>query len=321
MKPWLAIVCLLALAVPCDADEPPPEAVLAELPFLAYPEPHRIVVDLAPEGAARPLRLMIDTGANLTTATPLAARELGIQVRRHKQDPYRRKTRLGRDIQIYVDVSSSDTGSKTGWEYAVLGGEFLAEYVLELDFSARRVRFLDPDRYEAPEQAVGPTEWVSPLSIVMNRPAVELAVNAVPTPFMIGTGVPFPLVLSGKVAEAALVPPSGADRFRTLSTVGPMVSEIRMIDELRVGPFAFAGFATVVNPYGWYNVGLPGESALGYELLAMFRVRIDYPRRRLWLELRPDARSTFAGQEYEGLEDLLDKLRPRDDTPESEPAG
>ena len=56
-----------------------PEAVLAVLPFLDSPEPNRIVVDLAPEGSAKPLRLMLDTGASALRVTPLAARELGVQ--------------------------------------------------------------------------------------------------------------------------------------------------------------------------------------------------------------------------------------------------
>jgi predicted aspartyl protease len=294
--------------------------LLAELPFLDHPEPRRIVVDLAPEGAARPLRFMLDTGASHAIATPLAARELGIQVRRHKRDPYRRKTRLGRDVQIYVDVSSSDTGSRTGHEYALLGGDFLADYVLDLDFAARRMRLLDPERYEVPAQATGPGEWVSGLSLNMNRPVVELGLNGVPTRLLIDTGAPVPMVLSGEVAKKASVPPSGAGSIEFLTVLGPTPSEIRMVDELRVGPFAFTGVATMVNPRGWYNMGAQGDSVVGYELLAMFRVRIDYPRRRLWLELRPDARWTFMGHEYQGLDDLLGKLDLHDEAPPPEPA-
>jgi predicted aspartyl protease len=312
-------IAIVALAAPARADEPPPEAVLADLPFLEHPEPRRIVVDLAPDGAERPLRFMLDTGASHVVATPVAARELGIQVRRHKQDPYRRKTRLGRDVQIYVDVASSDTGSRTGWEYALLGGEFLAEYVLDLDFAARRVRLLDPKRYEVPERAGGPGVWVSSLTLNMNRPVVELGLNGVPTRLLIDTGALAPMVLSGEVAKKASVSPTGAGSIEFWTVLGPTPSEVRIVDELRLGPFAFTGFATLVNPRGWYNMGAQGDSVVGYELLAMFRVRIDYPRRRLWLELRPDARSTFAGHEYGSLDDLLGKLGESQDAPPPEP--
>ena len=61
-------------------DEPPPGAVLAELPFLDHPEKNRIVVDLAPEGH-RPFPLMLDTGATHSVITPVMARSLGVSVR------------------------------------------------------------------------------------------------------------------------------------------------------------------------------------------------------------------------------------------------
>ena len=44
-----------------------------------------------------------------------------------------------------------------------------------------------------------------------------------------------------------------------------------------------------VAPQGFYNQGFPGDSLIGYDLLAQFLVRIDYPRRRLWLRREPAA--------------------------------
>ena len=79
-----------------------------------------------------------------------------------------------------------------------------------------------------------------------------------------------------------------------------------MLDELKLGPFSFAGVPTVVNPRGWYNIGLPSESVVGYELLEQFAtVRIDYPRHRLWLERNPDAVFTFGGQPFGTLDDAF----------------
>lgn len=170
----LAATLLLLAVSPASAEEPPPESVLADLAFLDFPEPNRIIVDLAPDGSAKPLRLMLDTGAGHSMLTPRTARELGVQVRRTKQDPYRRPTRLGRDLQFYVDASVSDTGAKTGWEFGVLGGNFLADYVLEIDFPARRVRLLDPDRCSVPAAGGAAEEAVVPLRVVGQRPGVEI---------------------------------------------------------------------------------------------------------------------------------------------------
>jgi len=303
--PLAALILTAGLAA--RAGELPGDAVLADLPFLDHPEPHRVVVDLAPEGNARALRFMVDTGATHNVATPRAAKELGIRVRRHKRDPYRRATVLGRDVQVHVDVRSSDTASRTGWEYALLGGDFLGRYVLELDFRGRRLRFLDPDRFEVPESVDAPGEAVLPLRVRMNRPGVELHLNGEPFVVLIDTGAPPPLIVSGEVAEAAGLPANGLPGFESHGVLGPMRGELRLLDELRVGPFAFPAVPTVVQPHGWYNMGMPGDSVIGYELLAQFsRVRIDYPRRRLWLERDPEARLTFGGRTFERLEDLFE---------------
>jgi len=287
-------------------DDVPPEAVLAELPFLANPEPYRIFVDLAPSDASRRLIFLLDTGATHAIATPRAARDLGIRVRRHKRDPYRRKTLLGRDVQVYVDTRYSDTGSRTGWEEAFLGGEFLAKYVVELDFSARRVRLLDPDRFEVPERVAGPGEAVVPMELRRNRPGIEVVVNGEPVVALLDTGAPPPLILSGEVADAAGLPASRLATFQTGSSVGPMTSELRRIPRLEIGPFVLDDLPAVVNPRGWYNLAMSRDSAVGYELLERFTVRLDYPRRRIWLRRRPDAPRRFFGRTYEHFEDLLE---------------
>ncbi len=156
--------------------EVPPDAVVAELPFLAVEEANRIYVDLAPEGSD-PFRLMLGTGASFSRLTPLAARAAGVSVRATKDTPYRRATRLGRDVQFHIDTSSSDTGSKTGWEYGFLGVNFLENYVVELDFTKRTVRFLDPDRYAIPEKAESVDEVVLPMKLSSRQPILEVRID------------------------------------------------------------------------------------------------------------------------------------------------
>jgi hypothetical protein len=103
-----------------------------------------VYVNLAPEGN-RPFVWLLDTGAQGNVMTPLAARAAGVSVRRTKSTPYVRNTRLDRSVRFWVDTRSSDTGSRTGWEYGLLGGEFLEEYVVEIDFPGRVVRLHETD--------------------------------------------------------------------------------------------------------------------------------------------------------------------------------
>lgn len=279
-------------APPEALSDVPVEAVLAELPFLESEERNRIYVDLAPEGSRRPLRMLLDTGANVSVMTPRVARAMGVRVRRVKRDPYRRATRLGRDLLFWVDTRSSDTGSRTGWEYGLLGGDFLARYVLELDFARRRVRFLDRDVYRVPESVDAEGEAVLPMKVVSHRPAIAFEVNGQPLEMLLDTGAPMALMLSGELARAAGVESAPVEGFAMAGVMGDVESEVGRAGRVTIGPFAFEDVPVAVAPRGWFNLGYPGDSMLGYDLLAQFLVRLDYTGRRLWLRRNPDAKLT-----------------------------
>lgn len=282
---------------PTRSADPPSDAVLAELPFLASDEPNRIVVDLAPDGDT-PLRLLVDTGAAASVLTPRYARKLGVSVRREKGTPYRRETRLGRDLQFWVDIQSSDTASKTGWEYGLLGGTFLREYVLELDFARRRIRFLDPERYRVPKKVDAENEAVLPLQIVGNRPIVDAAIGGEAVHLLLDTGAWQTGVLSGETARTAGLEAARLSGVRAGSVWGPVDVEFAEAPSLRLGPFELTRVPLLVAPKGWYNQGSSTDSLLGYDVLAQFTVRIDYPHRRLWLRRRADVELTYAGVPY-----------------------
>jgi len=293
----VAALTLGLLAGPARADAAPDRAVLADLPFLDSDEINRVFIDLAPDGR-KPLRLMLDTGATFSVATPRAARALGVRVRRVKPDPYRRKTILGRDLQFVIDDRSSDTASKTGFEYALLGGNFLSEYVVELDFPGRRVRFIDRRRYAVPRTAETPGEAVLPLEIVGNRPGVTVAFNGEPATVLLDTGAPTGFMLSGKLAERAGIAHAPVPGVKVGSALGPVAMELGEARRVRLGPFELGPAPVEVAPHGFYNLGFAGDSILGYDALAQFVVRIDYRNQRLWLRRDPEARTTFLGMDY-----------------------
>jgi hypothetical protein len=297
----VALLVALAAGVPAHAapaPEPAPEAVLAELPFLHPEEPNRVYVDLADEGG-KPFVMMLDTGASESVVTPLQARKLGITVRRNKQTPYRRGTRLGRDLEVWVDTRSSDTGSKTGWEYGFLGGSFLSAYVVELDFPARRVRFLDREKYEVPEAVDAEGEGVLSFQLVGNRISVPIEVGGKGTMVMLDTGAPPSAILSGKTAAKLGVDVDALPDFGRGGTVlGPMELRLYEPPALAFAGFAFPGQPVLVAPRGWYNIAGNTDSVLGVDVLRQFVLRIDYPRRRLWLKRAGDQRVTLYGADY-----------------------
>jgi hypothetical protein len=296
----LALVSALTFP-PAHAEpspEPAPEAVLATLPFRHASEPNRVFVDLAPAGG-RKLEMMLDTGAGDSVVTPLMARALGVSVRRAKQTPYRKATILGRDLQFWVDTATSDTGSKTGWEYGVLGGEFMDDYVVEIDFPGRKVRFLDPRKYETPERVDAPDEAVVAVKIVAHRIVVPVELDGKRIELMLDTGAPDTMTLSGAAASAVGIDVASLAPFGTgYSVLGPMEQRFYEAREFRFGGVTSAPFPVVVVPKGWYNVGTGNDSAIGYDVLRPFVVRIDYGRKRLWLKRTGDPRVTFLGADY-----------------------
>jgi predicted aspartyl protease len=280
------------------APEPPPDAVIATLPFAESREPNRVMVDLAKEGA-RPFVMMLDTGASHSVITPGMARELGVRVRKVKDTPYRRATRLGRDLQFWVDTRSSDTASRSGFEYGLLGGEFLDDYVLEIDFPAKTVRFLDPTRYEVPEAVDAPDERVVALLRSATRVSVPIRVNGLELPVMLDTGAPWPAALSGRLAQQAGVDVEALAPFAEAGTViGPMETRLYEASGFELCGFALGTVPLLVAPKGWYNQAGNNDSVIGYDVLAPFVIRLDYARKRLWLKRMHVEPIRFNGADY-----------------------
>jgi S1-C subfamily serine protease len=67
------------------------------------------------------------------------------------------------------------------------------------------------------------------------------------------------------------------------SVLGPIRTSLHEEPALALAAVELGAVPILVAPNGWYNQGGPNDSVIGYDVLAPFVVRIDYPRRRLWL--------------------------------------
>lgn len=283
-----ALVCAAGVAFAgSSASEPAPDAVLADLPFLEASDgaPLEVRIDLAAEGA-RALPLLVDTGSPESFATPRAASDLGISLRRSKQTPYRRATRLGRDLEIHVDTRRGETGAAADGEWAVLGARFLSAYVLEIDLPRRHVRFLDPKRFEVPERVDAAGEAVVPFRLAGHRAVIEIEVGGVKVPAAITTGAPGTLLLPGGYApDAGLIPdPEASQSLQPLPGAGKL--EAMTAPRVRIGPFEQEDVPILVAARGAQGAGARSEALLGVELLQDYVIRLDYARKRLWIAQR-----------------------------------
>jgi predicted aspartyl protease len=305
----LALLVLLQLpraslavedAIPGVASpEPSVEAVLADLPFEPWHEANRVILNLAPEGH-KPFRLMLDTGANTSVITPRMARSMGVSVRRLKSTPYRRATSLGRDLQFRVNTRRGDTGSNVAFEYGLLGCDFLDDYVVEIDFPKRRVRFLDPKQYALPERVSAEDEGILRLRRIDTRIGAEIEMNERRGLVLLDTGAPGTLMLSGKLAKKLAVDvDSLEDGGRAQGTAGPVSVRRYATDSFRFAGFAFDEMPILVAPRGWYNIAGPTDSLLGYDIFSQFIVRIDFEHQRMWLKRTGSHRITIYGADYQ----------------------
>lgn len=294
----MLLLLLTQVIAGAAAHDPPPEAIVATLPFAPSREANRVMVDLAPEGG-RPFVMLLDTGASESVVTPGMARDLGVRVRKLKDTPYRRSTRLGRDLQFWVDTSSSDTGSRSGWEYGLLGGEFIDDYVVEIDFPGRQVRFLDAKRFAVPETVDAADEHVVPVKRSATRISVPIRVNGHEVYVLLDTGDPGTGVLSGQAAREAGIDVASLPAFGSVGTVvGEMRTSLFEEPAFQLGGIALGPVALRVAPKGWYNQAGPNDSTIGYDLLSPFVIRIDYARRRLWLKHVERRPIRFDGADY-----------------------
>jgi len=275
----------------------PPEAIVADLPFLESGELNRVFVNLAPDGE-RPFRLILDTGASDSVLTPRYARDLGVTVRRARDRPNERSTVLGRPLQFWIDTESSESASRTGWEYGLLGGTFLGEYVIDLDFVNRRVRFIDADKWQTPKSVDAQNEAVLPLRVVGNRPFVHVEVEGKSVDVLLDTGAPMTMLLSGEGAKRAGFSKHPLAQLAGGGVLGPIETYLVEADKLVLGPFSFEPAPIAFAPQGAYNQGGSTDSLIGYELLSHFHVRIDYRHKRLWLRREGDEPLAWFGSPW-----------------------
>jgi len=293
----LAVIAFLeagaarAEAPPADV---PPEAVVGDVPFLKWPEMNRVALNLAPDGA-RAFKLVLDTGASDSVLTPQYARDLGVSIRAARERPYEIDTRLGRSLQFWVDTQSSTSRARTHFEYGLLGGTFLAEYVLEIDFAGRRVRFIDPEKYTVPKEVSAPDEAVLPLKVVGNRAILTVELEGKPVEVMFDTGAWDTLMISGRAAERAGFERPAIASMTVGGVIGSTQGQLVEAEKLAFGPFVYANVPMTVVPHGFYNQGPSSDSLIGYEVMRHFTVRLDYPRKRLWLRRVDEEPLTWFG--------------------------
>lgn len=292
-----------AVAVPLPAGAP------VTIPFELV---NRHVVVKVKVKNSRPLSFVLDTGANNAIVRMVTATELGLslegQVNTGGAGPGSQAGQRVKDATwslVGLDGFSQPVSfalplpalpSALGQDvHGIIGGEFIRQFVMELDYQARTITLHDRRTF-----AYGGRGQQLPLEFTPNGHPV---VKAVVTPlggkpiedqFMLDIGSGAALVLhSGFVVEHKLPGPES----RTIRAIGlagaggRSVGRIGRVSSLQLGSFTIANPITIFSEDkagAFANRSLAGN--IGAQIASRFRTILDYGRRRIILEPSP----TFA---------------------------
>lgn len=116
---------------------------------------------------------------------------------------------------------------------------------------------------------------------------------------LLDTGAPAVLI-AGKAAAQVGIDWKDLPAIEGVGGVlGPIRVQTYVADQVRFAGFDFPDQPIAIAPRGAYNQGGPNDSALGYDILSRFVMRIDYGERRIWLKDSGGAAKTYWGRALE----------------------
>jgi hypothetical protein len=124
-----------------------------------------------------------------------------------------------------------------------------------------------------------------------------IEINGRETFMAIDTTVTLPITMGVRALAKAAVHPK---TLPVLRSRGNQRSNTRLFetDKVRLGPFEFGVVPVFVSPPGIEDELGQSGSAIGLDLLAQFKVRIDMIAREMWLERTRTPPLTFGGVSY-----------------------
>jgi PDZ domain/Aspartyl protease len=296
----------LALAVPLAVALQSVAAPPVTIPFELA---NRHVIVKARVNDSRPLSFILDTGANVAIVRMATAKELGLSLHGDvKTGGAGAGTQAGQRVKdakwslVGFDGFSQPVTMALPFEAlpsglgqdvdGIIGGEFIRQFVLTLDYQARTITLHEPNTFKyAGNGQTLPLEFT---------PAGHPVVKAVVTPvggqpiehrFMLDIGSGLALALHSPFAAEHNLP---GPQSRTISAIGMAgaggrsVGRLGRVSALQIGTF------TIANPITLFSEDTAGAFAnrslagnIGAQIASRFRTILDYGRRRIILEPSP----------------------------------
>ena len=286
-----AVVCLAGGLGGCAGTIDVPLDVSSNLPFV-----------VARIGESAPLSFIVDTGASTTVIDRARADALGIDVRAGSEATTAGgSVRTGTVGQLEIDVGGTDLlVSPIAIDLAplraglgrpvdgILGYDFFAKHVVEIDYASRRLRLHDPARYTYSGNGI-----VVPMTFEEQIPFIRLRVSGAAgataeATVELDTGYTGALTLVGAFLDEQGVVPDAQPRL-PISTgallPGRVSAYVTRLQGIGLGSLALAMPVVNIAP-DQISAGIEGDTAglVGGDVLRRFTVIVDYTRQRVILE-------------------------------------
>lgn len=184
-------------------------------------------------------------------------------------------------LELEDDLSSEDWYKSAG----LLGYDFLARFVVELDFDQRMVTLYDPATFRYAGQGAA-----LPMTLYANIPTVEVTLNGTcKGTYIVDVGNATVLSVHTKQVERCGLL-GGWSRGKTVrhwvgGVGGSFPETVCRLDSVRVGPFLWEKPIAGLTLHTWGMVGSSEiQGNLGTSVLERFKCTFDYARGTLWLE-------------------------------------
>lgn len=302
-------------------------APFAEIPFETFN--HHVYIDGVIAG--REVPVLVDTGAGATVICLELRKELGLEVQGNvavsgtgdaqRQGEILRGAalelpNLRTQQSIIAAVPLSHLAPFEGRRIeAVLGVDFFARYVVQIDYADERLRLFERAGFEAPDGAIE-----TPFTIETNRPHVNAKVvlpngKTSEARALIDTGSTSAFTITGGFADAQGLHATlrGEPILPISAGVGGMARGREVeIPELELGGtrlrdiFGHAEVQTETSPQRSYDI------LIGAPILRRFTLTWDWTGRKLWWSTGPDVSAPFlrdrSGISWRAAGDKLDRV-------------
>jgi len=266
---------------------------------------HHLIVKVTVNGSA-PLSFVLDTGAHAAIIRTDAAKALGLtlegQATVRGAGPGSQTAQFVRGAAwslvgldgfsqpISLAVPMSDLPSAMGRPIdGIIGGEFIRQFVVEVDYRARHIRLHPRDSftYTGPGQSI-PIEFVNVSHPTLRATVTPAGSAPIERQFMFDIGAGTALALHSPFVSEQHLPGSSVRTIRSLGSAGAggqVSGQLGRVDSLQIGSF------TIDNPITLFSEDKAGALAnaalagnIGAQIAMRFHLYLDYAHQRIIFE-------------------------------------